>query len=257
MRIALLWIVLLLLTLNAFPVAGAAAAPERILVSAAISLKNAFEEIGGILKARTGIAASFNFGASGILEKQIEAGAPVDVFASAGATEMDDLANKGLILEQTRHDFARNVLELVVPSGRHAPISSFADLSGPRLRRLSIGNPRTVPAGHYAEQTLRSLKLWDGLQPKLILAEDVRQVLDYVMRGEVDAGIVYTTDVGIARGRVLEVARAPEQTHDPILYPIAVVRGTWQKSAALRFVDMVVSGEGQKILSKYGFLGGR
>ncbi len=230
---------------------------ERILVSAAISLKDGFEEIGRLLESRSGIASDFNFGASGILQKQIEAGAPVDVFASAGEKEMDDLQAKGYILKETRHDFAGNDLELIVPNG-HKPVpSSFPDLSNPAFRRLAIGNPKTVPAGHYAEQTLRSLGIWGTVQPRVIMAEDVRQVLDYVMRGEVDAGIAYATDVPIARGRVLDVARAPARTHDPILYPIAVVKDTRRKAAALRFVDTVLSAEGQKVLAKYGFLGSR
>ncbi len=257
MRALLALLVLFLLLVNP-PLANGDRPPSgRILISAAISLKDAFVEIGRIFQARTGVGADFNFGASGILQRQIEAGAPVDVFASAGAKQMDDLQANGLILNETRRDFARNALELVLPAGQNATISSFSDLSLPKLRRLAIGNPKTVPAGHYAEQTLRSLKLWESLQSKLILAEDVRQVLDYVVRGEVDAGIVYATDVSIAGGRVLDAARAPEQTHDPILYPIAVVRGTRQKAAAQRFVETVFNPEGQKILAKYGFLGGR
>ena len=257
MRAMLAWLVLLLLLVSPFPVRGDDSPPERILVSAAISLRNAFEEIGRLLRTRSGIVTDFNFGASGLLQRQIEAGAPVDVFASAGATQMDELQAKGLILQDSRRDFARNALELIVPAGQKITFSSFSDLSGPGLRRLAIGNPRTVPAGHYAEQTLRSLKIWETLQSRLILAEDVRQVLDYVVRGEVDAGIVYATDVPIAAGRVFDVARAPEQTHDPILYPVAVVKDARQKGAALRFVDLVSGADGQKILAKYGFLGRR
>ena len=247
----------MLLVLGLLLAGTGGAPPERILVSAAISLKNAFEEVSRLLRERTGIVCDFNFGASGILQKQIEAGAPVDVFASAGSKQMDDLQARGLTLKETRRDFARNALELIVPAGQKAAVTSFPDLSGPKLRRLAIGNPRTVPAGHYAEQTLRSLKIWESVQPKLIFAEDVRQVLDYVMRGEVDAGLAYSTDIPIAAGRVLDVARAPEQSHDPIFYPIAVVADSRHRQAALRFVETVRGADGQKILAKYGFLVGR
>ena len=255
MRARLAWLGVLLLVVHSCLANVAENPSERILVSAAISLKNAFEEIGRLLEIRSGIGSDFNFGASGILQKQIEAGAPVDVFASAGASQMDDLQAKGLILKETRRDFARNALELILPAGHKLSFSSFSDLSSSKLRRLAIGNPRTVPAGRYAEQTLRTLKIMDALQSRLILAEDVRQVLDYVMRGEVDAGIVYATDVPVARGRVLDVARASEETHDPILYPIALVKDTRRKAAALQFIDTVFSADGQKILTKYGFLG--
>lgn len=236
---------------------GAGNSDERILVSAAISLKNAFEEIGQIYRSRTGVTPDFNFGASGLLQRQIEAGAPVDIFASASAQQMNELQAKGLLLNESRRDFARNDLELVVPAGSASPHTSFPDLSGPAFRRLAIGNPKTVPAGLYAQQTLRNLKIWDAIQSKLILAEDVRQVLDYVSRGEVDAGIVYATDVQVARGRVKAVARAPEQSHEPILYPIAVIRDTHHRTAATRFVDEVVSRAGQQALTRHGFLGSR
>ncbi len=257
MRVRLACLLLLFLICHPLSRHGAAASADRILVSAAISLKSAFEEIGRIFEARSGFAPDFNFGASGILQKQIEAGAPVEVFASAGAREMDELQAKGLILRETRRDFARNALELIVPAGQNSSVASFSDLSLPRVQRLAIGNPKTVPAGYYAEQTLRNLKVWEALQSKLILAEDVRQVLDYVTRGEADAGMAYSTDVSIAKGRVLAVARAPEKMHDPILYPIAVIRDTRRRAAATQFIEVVISTEGQRILAKYGFLGCR
>ncbi len=257
MRARSLCLLLLLLSSMIAGCRGAHRPDDQILVSAAISLKNAFEEIGRIYQARTGVAPGFNFGASGILQKQIEAGAPVDVFASAGAKEMDELQAKGLILKETRRDFAGNTLELIVPAGQKPLVASFSDLSNPKLHRLAIGNPKTVPAGHYAEQTLRHLKIWDALQSRLILAEDVRQVLDYVMRGEVDAGIAYTTDVPISKGKVTVIARAPGSAHDPILYPITLIRDTRHRAAADRFIDVVFSTEAQRVLAKYGFLGGR
>lgn len=231
----------------------AAPAGGEITVSAAASLRDAFQEIGRVYEARTGKRINFNFGASGALQKQIEAAAPVDVFASAGAQQMDALADKSLIDRDTRRDFARNELVVVTPQTSAPQINSFPDLDAAEVRRVAVGNPRTVPAGQYAEQVFNSLGLASKLQPKLILAEDVRQVLDYVARGEVDAGVVYRTDAQVAGGSVRIAATAPENSHEPILYPIAVVRESRNREAARAFVELVISPEGQGILRHYGF----
>jgi molybdate transport system substrate-binding protein len=234
-----------------------AQAGGEITVSAAMSLRDAFREISKQYEERTGAKVNFNFGASGALQKQIESGAPVDVFASAGIPQMDALATQGLIAPKTRRDFARNTLVLVVPADSTSGITAFADLGGAKVKKLAIGNPKTVPVGQYAEQSLTRLGLWQGLGPRLILAEDVRQALDYVARGEVDAGIVYASDVRATGDRVRTVATAPADSHDPILYPIAVVQASGRQDAARAFIDVVMSDEGQRILEKYGFEGVR
>jgi molybdate transport system substrate-binding protein len=226
---------------------------RELTVSAAVSLRDAFREISKQFEDRTGTRINYNFGASGALQKQIESGAPVDIFASAGILQMDALAKQRLIAPETRKDFARNNLVLVVPSSSTSGINSFDDLGGAKITRLAVGNPKTVPVGQYAEQTLTRLGLWQGLGSRLILAEDVRQTLDYVARGEVDAGIVYSSDVRAAGERVRTVATAPADSHEPILYPIAVVRASSQQDAGRDFIDAVVSDEGQRILEKYGF----
>jgi molybdate transport system substrate-binding protein len=231
-----------------------ASAGGEILVSAATSLKNAFEEIKILFEKNTGIKVSFNFGASGLLQKQIEAGAPVDIFVSASAKQMDDLRAKGLIFSETKHNLAENSLVLITSNQTPLPLHSFSHLVNPGIERLAIGNPKTVPAGQYAEESLRSLKMWVRLQPRVILAETVRQVLDYVVRGEVQAGIVYASDVQTARGKVLVAAAAPAGSHAPILYPIAIVKGTGSRRNAQLFIDFVLGGAGQGILQKYGFL---
>src|SRR5262245_60887291 len=228
-------------------------ATSEITVSAAASLKDAFNEIARQYEERTGVKVNFNFGASGVLQKQIDSGAPVDVFASAGIPQMDALAKQGLIAPETRRDFARNTLVLVVPVDSTSGITSFADLGGAKVKKLAIGNPKTVPVGQYAEQSLTRLGLLQGLGPRLILAEDVRQALDYVARGEVDAGIVYASDVRATGDRVRIVATAPANSHDPILYPIAVVRASGRQAAARAFIEVVMSDGGQRILEKYGF----
>jgi molybdate transport system substrate-binding protein len=229
----------------------------EILVSAAISLKDAFEEIGSIYEKQTGVRVSLNLGASGLLQKQIEAGAPVDIFASAGERQMDVLQKRGLILAETRRNLVRNVLVLIVPDDSHLRIHSFAGLVRPEVAKLAIGNPKTVPAGQYAQQALKYMKLWDRLEYRLVLAENVRQVLEYVVRGEVEAGIVYASDVPIAHGKAVVAAAAPADSHDPILYPIAAVKATEHRSEAQRFIDLALSRTGQAVLAKYGFIPSR
>jgi len=226
---------------------------KEIIVSAAASLQDVFREIGRQFETRTGTRVSFNFGASGALQKQIESGAPVDVFASAGRPQMDALASQGLITPESRRDFTGNALVLVVPADQALELKSLADLGGLKVKRLAMGNPKTVPVGQYSEQSLTRLGLWQQLQSRVVLGEDVRQVLDYVARGEVEAGLVYASDVRAADSRVRIVARAPADSHDPILYPIAAVRASKQPEAARSFIDAVMSDEGQRSLEKYGF----
>jgi len=232
----------------------AAQKSEEILVSAAISLKDAFAEIGKIFEAQMGIRVRFNLGASGLLQKQIEAGAPVDVFASAGEKQMDELQRKGLIMPETRRNLAGNAIVLVIPIGAKKPARRFEDLAHADVARVAIGNPKTVPAGQYAQEMLKNLHVWDSIEPRLVLGENVRQVLDYVERGEVDAGIVYASDVAGARGKVVIAANAPKESHCPILYPIAVVKDAGNRTGGERFIDLTLSSAGQAILKKHGFL---
>ena len=140
------------------------------MVGAAISLKESFNELGGVYERRTGTKVTFTFGSSGELEKQIEAGAPVDVFASAAEKEMDELQAKNLIDRATRADFARNSLVLVVPADSKLQVQSFSDLEKPSVTKIAIGNPKTVPAGQYAQQLLRNMQLWPKVESRLILA---------------------------------------------------------------------------------------
>ncbi|HXH51610.1 MAG TPA: molybdate ABC transporter substrate-binding protein [Terriglobia bacterium] len=226
----------------------------QITVAAAISLKDAFLSLAQLYQERTGDKVNYSFGASGELMRQIEAGAPIDVFASAGQREMDDLQSKGMVEIATRADFARNSLAIVLPAGSKLDLNAVGDLARPGVKRISIGNPKTVPAGMYAHQLLVTAHLWEQLQPRLIFAENVRQVLEYVERGEVSAGIVYSTDVAIAHGRVQVAARAPDGTYGPILYPIAKINGSPHQGAAREFVRFVLGPDGQRELQKFGFL---
>jgi molybdate transport system substrate-binding protein len=247
-----------LLLLVAFSSTLSAATRKEITVSAAISLKNTFEEIGRYYESRNrGTKIMFNFGASGDLMRQIEAGAPVDVFASASPGEMDELEKRGLTTPGSRLNFALNTVVLVFPSDAKASVISFSQLRSESIRTIAVGNPKTVPAGRYAEEVFSYYKMLDAIQAKLIFTGNVRQVLDYVARREVDAGVVYSTDA-IARAKEVEiVATAPGQSHRPVVYPIAVVKGTKNVAAAEAFISLVASDEGKKILKKYGFAVGK
>lgn len=227
---------------------------NEIIVSAASSLKNAFEKIGAIYEKQTGVRPNFNFAASGVLQQQIESGAPVDVFAGAASLQMDNIQKKGLLMDGTRKDFAGNSLVLITPVDSKLKINSFQDLTDAKVGRIAIGNPKTVPAGQYAQETLTTLKLWDKLQPRLIPAENVRQVLDYVSRDEVDAGLVYSSDTVIAQGKIRIVAEAPEGTVAAITYPIAVLKDSANHAAAIKFIEIVLSKDGKAILAEYGFI---
>jgi len=230
---------------------------HEITVSAAISLKDAFEEIGKLfMRAHPEARVVFNFAGSGDLARQIEAGAPVDVFASAAQKDMDDLDRQGLIAKNARKNFAKNSVVLVKPVASTIPIQSLKDLQRGDVKKVVIGNPKTVPAGRYAEEALRHLNLWDTIKDRVIFAEHVRQALDYVARNEVDAGLVYSTDA-LARSKDVKVAaRLPEGSYQPVVYPIGVIKGIRAEAISRAFTDFVLSAEGQRVLTKYGFIAG-
>ncbi|HWC05026.1 MAG TPA: molybdate ABC transporter substrate-binding protein [Methylomirabilota bacterium] len=235
--------------------AGApAAAAQEIMLSVAISMKDAVEELGrAFSRRRPGVQLRYNFGSSGELQKQIEAGAPVDLFVSAAQRQMDELDRQGLIVRESRRVFARNALTVIKPADSRLDLATPQDLLGSRVGRIVIGNPKTVPAGQYAEESLRALGLWERLQPKLVFAENVRQVLEYVARGEVEAGVVYTTDAAARADRVKEAFRPGEETYRPVVYPAAVVASSKRPALARAFLDLLVSPEGQAVFERLGF----
>lgn len=239
---------------------GAQSAPIALTVSAAASLTEAFREIGQAFEAlRAGAApmvVRFNFAASGVLVQQLQQGAPVDVLATADPDTMERAAAANLLDPSTRADFAANALVMVTPitpgASQGTPaLRSVGDLALPAVRRVALGKPATVPAGRYAQQVLERAGVWAAVQPKLVMADSVRQTLDYVARGEVDAAFVYRTDAALMAER-LRIALVAEG-HSPIRYPIAVVADSRQKTAARDFVAFVRSESGQRILARHGF----
>ncbi|MFP5406150.1 MAG: molybdate ABC transporter substrate-binding protein, partial [Gammaproteobacteria bacterium] len=184
-------------------------APARagdLTVSAASSLSDAFKEIATAFETRhPGTKVRLNIASSGTPLQQIARGAPVDVFASADVATLDAAASQGLIVSAQRRNFAGNDLVLIVPTGpgvSPAPVTHLADLASPAVRRIAIGNPASVPVGRYARAALESAGLWSQVEPRLINARNARQVLDYVARGEVDAGFVYATDAALMKEKL-------------------------------------------------------
>lgn len=224
--------------------------PEA-LVSAASSLKAAMADV---VERYTGVypgtRIALNTASSGVLARQIEHGAPVDLFVSASPVEVDRLDDLGLVRE--RAVIAGGVLVVVVPAGRSPP-EHFADVAAPRFRRVALGNPGTVPAGRYARQALRALGVWDALEPRAVLGENVRQVLDWVARGEVDAGLVYATDAALLPRRVALGPAAPPGSHAPIVYEAAVPEGAPNPVVGGDLLRFLGSEEGREILSRRGF----
>jgi molybdate transport system substrate-binding protein len=234
--------------------AAATASAQPVTVSAAISMKDAVSELGrGFAASHPGVTLFYNWASSGELQKQIEAGAPIDLFISAAVLQMDELEKRKLIVPGTRKVFARNLLTVIKPADSRIDIVKPSDLVEARVARIVVGNPRAAPAGQYAEESLRALGLWDRLRPKFVFAENVRQALDYVARGEVDAGFVYTTDAAARGQAVKEAFRPGEDTYRPVVYPAAVVTGARQPALARAFIDLLVSREGQAVLARYGF----
>jgi len=247
---------LVALTLGLLVVMGAAsmACAQEVLLSVAVSLKDATEELGHeFQRTHLGVTLQYNFGASGDLQKQIEAGAPVDLFISAGQRQIDELEKLGLLRPGSRRVFARNVLTLIVPNDSRLDLQKPADLLRSQVQRVVIGNPKTVPAGQYAEECLRTLGLWDALRPKLVFAENVRQALEYVARGEVDAGFVYSTDAATRTSQVKIAGSPPLESYTPVTYPGAIVAASRQPALAQAFMDLLLSSAGQQVLARYGF----
>ena len=252
-----IFVIVLMVFMLPSAVGGVAHADEELTVSAAASLTNAFREIAGVFEAGPGkatkIRVRLNFASSGALMQQISGGAPVDVFASAAQREMDALETKGLILPSTRRNFAANGIVLIKPVASKVMLRSFEGLKDPAVRKIAIGNPATVPAGMYAKQALQHYKLWDSLEGKVVFGEHVRQVLDYVARGEVDAGIVFSTDALVRAKEVVVVSAAPPDSHKQILYPVAVTKDSKKAGLGTTFIHFLVSPEAKRILAKHGF----
>ncbi|HRP29051.1 MAG TPA: molybdate ABC transporter substrate-binding protein [Burkholderiaceae bacterium] len=231
---------------------GLAAQAADLTVSAAASLTNAFKDLGPIFESENpGTKVQFNFAASGVLLQQIAKGAPVDVFASADQKTMDDAQKQGLVQQAARRNFVSNALVVIVPAANPKPVPALKDLTQAPFERVAIGLPDSVPVGRYTKSVLEAAGLWAAIEPRMIGAQNVRQALDYVARGEVDAGFVYSTDAALMPDKVKVALTVP--TKEPILYPVAPVAASTNQAMAVRFVDFLGSPQARAVLTKYGF----
>lgn len=239
--------------LLATAICGNAASAEDLVVSAASSLTNAFQDVAKAYESKhPGTHVVLNFASSDVLMRQIANGAPADVFASADQIAMDKAQNENLLVAGSRINFAANQLVLIVPVDSQYTVATLKDLTGPAFKRITWGNPASVPVGRYTQRVLDVAGLGKALAAKAVLGQNVRQCLDYVSRDEVDAGFVYATDAAIAKGKVEVALRLPSPT--PITYPMALIAHGEHMGEAKSFQTFVLASEGQAILARYGFL---
>ena len=227
----------------------------EITVSAAVSLKEALTDLASAYEKQGGGKVHHNFGATGHLLAQIRDGAPVDGFVSAAESHMDQAVKGKLVDADSRTAIAGNTLVLIVPSDAKgaAGVDSFQSLGRAAIKRLAIGQPKTVPAGQYAEQVLKKLGLIESLRDRLVFGGSVRQVLDYVERGEVDAGVVYATDAKESGAKVRIIATADESWHEPILYSVGAVSASEHKTEMDAFIAYLRTDAARAVLTSRGF----
>ena len=233
-------------------VCGVARAGE-LTVFAAASLSDALKEIAVIYQKQSGDRVVFNFGASSMLARQIQEGAPADVFFSADESRMDVLEKAALILKETRRSRLSNSLVIVVTGDSPLQVRSAEDLADARVKRIALADPQAVPAGVYARAYLERAKIWPAVQRKIVPTENVRAALAAVESGNVDAGIVYKTDAAVSAKIRVAYAVKPEEGPE-ISYPMAVVKESARIDAAKKFVRYLGSVETEKIFEKYGFI---
>ena len=223
-----------------------------LTVSAAASLTQAFQDIGSQFESQNpGTKVKLNFGASGALMQQIANGAPVDVFASADTDTMDKAVAKGVVAAADVKVFTTNKLVVIVPLQSKITLQQLADLKKPDIKRIAMGTPASVPAGHYAQGSLEKAGLWNEVKDKVINTTNVRQALDYVARDEVDAGFVYASDAQLMQDKIKVAMQVTTLT--PIQYPIAPVVGGANKNLSVKFIQFLQSPLAQATLKKYGF----
>lgn len=227
---------------------GTIASSVKLIISAAASMQDVLEQLQIAYRAvEPTVELVYNFGASGALAQQIMQGAPVDIFLSASPHWLEELDRQGQILANSYRALVQNSMVLVVPKDQRL-INAFEDL--PKLDRIAIGEPESVPAGSYAKEILISMDLFETLQPSLVFGKNVRHVLSYVETGNVDAALVYATDALLSK-QVRVVMNAPN--HKPIVYSVAVVNDSAQAAAAQTLISFLLSDRALAIFQEYGF----
>ncbi len=227
---------------------------SALLVGAAASLQPALQEIQSIYQRSTSTTdrVNYNFGASGALQQQIEQGAPIDIFISAASKQMNALSQQKLLVPNTQKNLLTNQLVLIVPKTAPHKLTSFRQLVQPEIQRIAIGEPRSVPVGQYATETLANLGILERVKSKFVLGNNVRAVLSAVETGDADAGIVYISDAKSSQ-RVVISAIADPKLHAPIIYPIAIVKSSKSIASAKKYVQFLQTKPVELVFEKYGF----
>jgi molybdate transport system substrate-binding protein len=224
---------------------------RELNVAAAANLSDAFNELGKQFTARTGIRVVYSFGATAELAKQIENGAPFDLFASADTEHIEQLDGQGLIVPGTAALYARGRLVVWTPTGSNITLTRIEDLRRAEVGRISIARPDAAPYGRAAVEALRALDLWKDIEPKVIYGQNVSQAKQYVATGNADAALLPRSLVREGEGRAIEV---DERLHQPINQSLAVIRASGKQEAARLFSQYILSPEGQSLLERYGYM---
>jgi len=222
----------------------------ELTVAAASDLTPAFEEIGRAFEASQKIKVVFVFGSTGLLTRQIENGAPFDLFAAANVTYIDQLEPKGLIVPGTKRVYARGRITMWTTADSKLKLEKIEDLARPEVHRIAIANPDHAPYGLAAREALQTAHLWETVQPRLVYGDNIRQTLQFAETGNVEVAIVALSLSVQSKGRWVLV---PEELHKPLDQGLGVIKGTKNEQAARAFSDFVNGPEGRKIMGKYGF----
>jgi molybdate transport system substrate-binding protein len=235
------------------PLATMRAQTPTLRVSAAASLADALKEIHDLYEKKTGGKIELNLGASSQLARQVEEGAPADVFISADLAKMEGLEKKGLVNVATKENQLSNALVVVVPSDSKLQVAGGKALAESSVGKIAFADPKAVPAGIYGKEWLTKLSLWDKVGPKVIATENVRAALAAVESGNVDAGIVYKTDAAISK-KVKIAFEVPASEGPVITYPMAALKGSAQAEAAKQYLDFLDTPEAKAVFEKFGFV---
>jgi molybdate transport system substrate-binding protein len=223
---------------------------QPLRIAAASDLQSALPELANQFQSRTGIAVTLTFGASGQLSEQIKAGAPFDVFMAANESFVRDLSEHGLITPQSVHPYARGSLVLALYGELPATVQTLEDLKKPEVKKIALANPATAPYGKAGKNALERAGLWAALEPKIVLADSVRQALYYVQHGEAEAALVGKAIANVPEIRAIDV---DPQHYDPIIQALGIVTATKRAADAERFTRFVLDQEGQSVFKRYGF----
>lgn len=242
----------LLLALSGLMLSAMGVRATDITVFAAASLTESLKEIGSAYEKKTGDKVVFNLAASSTLARQIEAGAPADIFFSADEAKVDDLDKKGLLVKDSRKSLLGNSLVIIVARESGAAVKTPADLASPNIKHIALGDPKGVPIGIYARQYLQGLGLWEKIEPKVVATESVRAALAAVESGNADASLVYKTDAAVSK-KVVVAYEVPEAEGPKISYPMALVKDSKHPEEAKKFYDYLASEDAVKVFRGHGF----